>query len=295
MTSRTALDEVLRGSARVRVTNGGRSSEDVLLEVAEQAAVRQLRQALAVEQVTGEECMCFGDLAFEFFDCHGRPTAFVRFHHARSLSWSGWDGDALLRDGGAVLRWLAERGIEGLLEQEAHRQRERHESELAEQRWRHAAPEAVHDLLDGAVAASKSDGILRDGVCELVARHLEEAFSDPVERAGATLAWFGSGTGRCSGFPVHEALPEPALTETPIANIIQALHTYPTDAHIVAGAVRHLCGWQAREHQAADIAKLPAELRARLLTAARESGDDDKRNRAERWLGEAARPARRSR
>ncbi|MBQ0896987.1 hypothetical protein KBX37_28520 [Micromonospora sp. U56] len=289
MISEAALDEVLRSAARVRVTDGGVSGvrvlgEDVLLEVAEPAAVRQLIRALAVEQTTDGYCMCHGDLAFEFFDRSGRLTAAVGFHHANYLRWSGWDGDAMLRDGGAVLRWLAEQGVEGPLVQEEQRQWERHEQRLAEQRWRAAAPASVRDLLDVAVDAGSTDGLLPEGIHRLVAQRVEEAIPDPVERAGVMLAWYGSGTGRCSGFPVHEGLPEPALAETPIAHLVRALQAYPTDARIDAGAVRHLCGWKTRKHQARDIAKVPAELRVRLLTAARESGDDDKRRRAERWL-----------
>ncbi|MGN9811476.1 hypothetical protein ACTMSW_19230 [Micromonospora sp. BQ11] len=288
MTSEATLGEVLRSAARVRVTNGGVSGiwvlgEDVLLEVAEPVAVRRLVQALAVTQTTDGYCMCHGDLAFEFFDRSGRLTAAVGFHHAHYLRWSGWDGDARLRDGGAVLRWLAEHGIENPLVQEEQRQRERHERRLAEQRWRAAAPAAVHDLLDVAVAAGSADGLLPEGIHRLVARRLEEAIPDPVERAGVTLAWYGSGTGRCTGFPVHEALPAPALVETPIAHLIRAMQTYPTEAHIDAGAVRHLCGWKARTHQARDIAKVPAELRMRLLVAVRSQATTT--NAAERSNG----------
>jgi hypothetical protein len=222
--------------------------------------------------------MCHGDLAFEFFDSSGRLTAVVGFHHANHLRWSGWDGDA-------PLRWLAEQGVEGPLVQEEQRQWETRELWLAEQRWRAAAPAAVHDLLDTAVAAGRADGLLPEGIHQLIVQRLEAAIPDPVERVSALLAWYGSGTGRLTGFPVYEALPEPELAETPIARLVQALYAYPGDARIDAGAVRHLCGWKARKHQARDVAKVPAELRARLLTAARESGDDDKRHRAQRWLG----------
>jgi hypothetical protein len=112
---------------------------------------------------------------------------------------------------------------------------------------------------------------------------------DPVQRAAALLSWYGSGSGRCSGFPLHEALPEAALAEIPIAHLLAALDVAPADARIDAGAVRHLCGWKSRRHQAADIAALPDDVRERLLAVARRSGDDDKRRRAERWLGDERR------
>ncbi|MEV6598508.1 hypothetical protein AB0M36_16770 [Actinoplanes sp. NPDC051346] len=177
MTSMESLDQVLREVARVRVTEGGASEdrvlgEHILLDTADPAALRLLRGALAVEQTTDGHCMCLGDLAFEFFDSSDRRAAVVGFHHGVSLRWPGWDGDALLRDGGQV-------------------------------------------------------------------------------------------------------------------------KSFPTDARIDAGAVRHLCGWKSRPHQARDIGRLPIELRERLLAAAHESGDDDKRHRAQRWLSSPAKPRRR--
>jgi hypothetical protein len=293
MTSVHALDRALRETARVRVTEGGVSEDRVLgdrvlLDVADPVAVRLLRDALAVERTTDGHCMCLGDLAFEFFDGSDRRITVVGFHHGVSLRWPGWDGDALLRDGGQVLRWLADHGVNGPLEQEQRRRAARHEAQLDEERWKAAAPVAVRDLLDPAVTAAHTDGLLPQSTYSVVAQRLAQAIPDPVERAAALLVWYGSGTGRCSGYPVHEALPAPALAETPISHLIDALRSFPADARIDAGAVRHLCGWQSRPEQARDVGRLPIDLRERLLAAAQESGDDDKRHRAERWLGSPA-------
>lgn len=284
---------MLRDTVRVRVTDGGACDgrvlgRRVLLEVCERAAVRQLLDAFAVAEVTEASCMCHGDLAFELFDGRERLTAVVGFHQPGRLRWSGWDGDARLRDGGAVLRWLADRGVDGPLARERERQRHHHELDLAERRWRVAAPAAVCDVLDAAIAATRTDGILPEGMHRLVAGRLRAAIADPLERAAVTLAWYGSGTGRCSGFPIYEALPASALAETPIADLVQALQANLTDARVVAGALRHLCGWKTRRHQAGDIAEIPPALRLRLLAAAGESGDADMRERAQRWLGAAS-------
>ncbi|WP_131803431.1 MULTISPECIES: hypothetical protein [Pseudofrankia] len=256
-----------------------------MLDMADPAALRLLRGALAVDQTTDGYCMCAGELAFEFFDGSGWRIAVVGFHHGASLRWQGWDGDVRLRDGGRVLHWLADHGVVDPLARAAKRQRARQEAQLAQERWKTAAPAAVRDLVDLAVAASGSSGVLPRSVCSLVGRRLAEAIPDRVERAAALLIWYGSGTGRCSGYPVHEALPASALSDTPIGDLVEALQLFPTDARIVAGAVRHLCSWKSRTHQARDITRLSPELRARLLAVACESGDDDKHRRAERWLG----------
>jgi hypothetical protein len=280
MTPGETLDEVLREAARVRVAKPG--TGDVLLEVTDPAALCQLRDALAVAETTDGYCMCHGDLTFAFFTPDGQPSAVVGFHHASSLRWSGWDGDALLRDGDRVLHWLAAQGLD---DPPAVRRAELPEQES----WLAAAPPAVRDLLDLAVAATTGGGVLPPGVPALIIRRLAEAVPDPVARAAALLSWYGSGSGRCSGYPLHEALPEPALAEIPLAHLLAVLDAAPADARIDAGAVRHLCGWQSRRHQAADIAALPGDVRERLLAVARESGDDDKRRRAERWLGDERR------
>lgn len=109
MTGIDALDTVLRQATRVRV----RAGDDVVLDVDDPGGLAGLRAALAVVEVSDSRCMCWGDVAFEFAGAGGRRIAVVRFHHAVTLRWSGWDGDAVLHDGRAAVRWLAERGVTG--------------------------------------------------------------------------------------------------------------------------------------------------------------------------------------
>ncbi|MFF9819276.1 hypothetical protein [Streptomyces sp. NPDC014006] len=99
-----------------------------------------------------------------------------------------------------------------------------------------------------------------------------------MERVLALLNWYGSGSGRCSGYPVHEGVPGELLGRMPIAD------PRAEERHD-AGAVRHLVGWKTRPRQKRDVARLPEPLRARLLAHARRCGDSDKQVRAERWLG----------
>lgn len=108
--------------------------------------------------------------------------------------------------------------------------------------------------------------------------------SDPVERVLALLDWYGSGSGRCSGYPVHEGVPGELLGRVPIADLIAALADPRAEERHDAGAVRHLVGWKTRPRQKRDVAGLPEPLRDRLLAHARRSGDSDKQGRAERWL-----------
>jgi hypothetical protein len=114
-------------------------------------------------------------------------------------------------------------------------QAERDAEQRARERWVAAAPDAVRDLLDLALAAPR----LPAGVHDLVARRLAEAFPDPADRAAALLRWYGAGPGR--DLP-YEALPAVALAAVPVADLARALRADP----LGAGAV------------------LPAEVRTRL-------------------------------
>ncbi|MEE1819718.1 hypothetical protein PUR59_32450 [Streptomyces sp. SP18ES09] len=101
-----------------------------------------------------------------------------------------------------------------------------------------------------------------------------------MERTPALLHWYGSGSGRHFGHPLHEDVPGQLLGAAPIADL-----TDPRagDRHD-AGAVRHLADGKTRPDQKRDIARLPEPLRARLLAHTRRCADPDEQRRAERWL-----------
>ncbi|MBU2664657.1 hypothetical protein KOI35_14230 [Actinoplanes bogorensis] len=258
------LDEVLRPAVRVRVTDRGPSGP-LVLEVTDAAAIGRLRAALTTTGSTGAYCACHGDLGFDFLDADDRSLAVVGFHHAVTLRWSGWeDGDARLRDGRAVLHWLADQGLPEPLAQEERRRHERSEAQRVEQSWIAAAPPVVRDLAEVAANASHTNGVIPPDLYDRLRERLTAAFPGPLERTGVLLAWYGAGTGRLSGYPVHEAAPAPLLAETPIARIVETLLTHPDDDAIAAGAIRHLRHWKSRPHLKRDLATIPEALRARL-------------------------------
>ncbi|WP_203835578.1 hypothetical protein [Winogradskya humida] len=261
MTTLDALDEVLRSAVEVRVTDNFDGEE--VVRTRDREVLRTLREALAVGSFTDFVCMCHGEFRLGFSDAGGRSIAHVALHDGTSLDWQGWGGQATLADRTLIERWLAAQGADG----PARRQRAAEESRRALDDWRAAAPPALH------------------GTHGSLAERLTAAYPDPVERAAVVLAWHGSGTGRCTDFPAHEATPEPILAAMPVAHLIRALQAHPGDARMHSGAVRHLCGFKTRPNQTRDIGKLPREVRQRLLASARASGDEDKRDRAERMLG----------
>ncbi|MGW3983472.1 hypothetical protein [Streptomyces mirabilis] len=153
-----------------------------------------------------------------------------------------------------------------------------------EAHWRAAMPTTLDDLSVQILSLSQTgESASLDLLTELKVQ-LELAFPDLITRTLTLLAWCGAGSGRCSGYPLHEEVPGLLLKEIPITEIVASLQDPRADSRHYAGAVRHLVGWKSRPRQRKDIDALPEPMKVRLLQQARASGDQDKQSRAERWL-----------
>ncbi|MFB8085752.1 hypothetical protein [Streptomyces sp. NPDC055992] len=286
MDGTTALDGVLHRVYAVHASpvHGSEADGEIRVDFADPAEWAAFRAAVAVESLPGFDCMCGGDVRFEMLDRRGERLAVVFLHHGETLRWERWDGDAVLRDGRLLLDWLAGHGMTGpLREFEADRQRAAERSE-EERGWLAAMPAGLEETADRILALSRTGGRPSPELLSELTDRLRSAFPDPVQRVLALLDWYGSGSGRCSGYPVHEGVPGELLGSVAIADLLAALADPRAEERHDSGAVRHLVGWKTRPDQKRDVAGLPEPLRARLLALARRSGDTDKRGRAERWL-----------
>lgn len=285
MDGTTALDNVLQQAHMVQVGSVGGFGVDgeIRVDLSDPAESARLRTAMAVESLPGFHCMCLGDVRFEVLDRDGGRLAVVVLHHGATLRWGQWESDAVLADGRLLLAWLDEHGMPGPMQQfEADRLRAEEGAE-EERNWLAAMPAGLEGTADGILDLSHRRQTLPELLAELTDR-LQLTFPDPVERVLALLDWHGSGSGRCSGYPVHEGVPGELLGRVPIADLLAGLADLRAKEPHDAGAVRHLVGWKTRPRQKRDVAGLPEPLRARLLAHARRSGDSDKQGRAERWL-----------
>ncbi|KUJ42305.1 hypothetical protein ADL25_15425 [Streptomyces sp. NRRL F-5122] len=286
MDGTTALDSVLQQTHVVQLSSVGRFGVDgeIRVDLSDPAESARLRTAMAVESLPGVHCMCLGDVRFELSDRSGERLAVVVLHHGATLRWGQWESDAVLADGRLLLAWLAGHRMPGPMEQfEADRLRA---EERAEERrnWLAAMPAGLEGTAERILDLSRTgDRPSPELLAELTDR-LQLTFPDPVERVLALLEWYGSGSGRCSGYPVHEGVPGELLGRVPTADLLTGLVDPRAGDRHDAGAVRHLVGWKTRPRQKRDVAGLPEALRARLLAHARSSGDSDKQARAERWL-----------
>ncbi|WP_331756050.1 hypothetical protein OH791_38575 (plasmid) [Streptomyces anulatus] len=286
MDGMTDLDNVLQQAHMVRVSPVSGYGVDgfIWVDLADPAELGQLRAAIAVESLAGSRCMCLGDVRFEVFDPGGERLADVVLHHGATLRWGQWESDAVLVDGLLLLAWLDGHGMPGPMRQfvaDRHRAEER----TAEKRtWLAAIPAGLDGAADRILALSRTGGAPSPELLAELTDRLQLTFPDLSERVLALLGWYGSGSGRCSGYPVHEGVPGELLRRVPIADLLAGLADPRAGDRHDAGAVRHLVGWKTRPHQKRDVAGLPEPLRARLLAHARRSGDSDKQSRAERWL-----------
>ncbi|MFE5796242.1 hypothetical protein ACFQ8C_27195 [Streptomyces sp. NPDC056503] len=282
----TALDGVLQQAHVVQVSSvsGFGAVGEIRVDLSDPAESVQLRTAMAVESLSGVRCVCLGDVRFEVFGQDGGRLAVVVLHHGATLRWGQWGSDAVLADGRLLLAWLDRRGMPGPMQQfKADRQRAQEGAE-EERGWLAAMPAALEGTADRILGLSRTGGRPSPELLAELTDRLHLTFPDPVERVLALLGWYGSGSGRCSGYPLHESVPGELLGRVPIADLLAALADPRAEERHDAGAVRHLVGWKTRPRQKRDIASLPEPLRARLLAHARRSGDPDKQGRAERWL-----------
>ncbi|MEW1551822.1 hypothetical protein [Streptomyces tsukubensis] len=281
----TALDRVLQQAHVVRVSSVIESEAvaETRVDLSDPAESARLRTAMAVESL-GFQCMCLGDVRFEVFDRSGGRIAVVVLHHGVTLRWEQWENDAVLTDGRLLVVWLDRHGMPGPLQQfEADRLRAE-EGAAEERNWLAAMPAGLEGTADRILALSRTGRMPSPELLTELTDRLQLTLPDPVERALALLDWYGSGSGRCSEYPLHEQVPGELLGTVPITDLLAALTDPRAEERHDAGAVRHLVGWRTRPHQKQDIAGLPEPLRARLLAHARRSGDSDKQGRAEQWL-----------
>lgn len=276
--SQQTLDTMLDQVTRVRVLddgmiNGKAIGSAVLLECDDPPSLQLLQSCLAIVEDPSSfgHCMCLGDTAIECYRDQDL-LATLGLHHGRSIHWDIWKHDTQLRDGRALLTWLADRGVAGPLEAYTEQQQRAAEAREAAQRWYEAMP----DCLQPFWPQMQDDTVNLEPL-----RHaLRAAYPDQVICASVLFAWFGSGAGPWSGFPMYERVAEQLLLEFPTDMLLDALaHHAPTTKHI-DGAARYFAGWDFRTQKPNDLQRLPVEVKQRLLMHSVDSPDSAKVQRA---------------
>ncbi len=302
--TQAVFDSLLSRVERVRVLEGGMANgrplgSTVLLDIAGEPDLTELKQALEILDGPGGHCMCYGEPSLELLSWRSEPLAVLGIHHGRSVRWAAWKDDAELVDGRRLLDWLAQRGVTGPLSEFLEGQRSEEQGRIDWQRWVAAMPDCLKHLSKDVwqYVAKTSD-------LTPVQESLAAAYPEQRARILALFRWFGNGAGPWTGFPVYEQLAEQILLQSPVEELVDALQDGQLSEDQVEGAARFFAGWafanraSGEEVQLPSIltysklaaflpdrsgepAPIPEALRRQLLAHCRGSSDEDKRRRAE--------------
>jgi len=273
--TQASLDRALAGATRVRIAQVEELGGGELLLVQDAERIQELVRLLSIVSPTERfHCLCPGDQVLEF-SREKRRLAAVTLHHGRSIRWNdAWDSDALLADGPALLRWLADRGASGPLNAWEEDQGRAERDLLAWESWQREAPPALVPLLPDL------SSLINPEVPPPELLHAEEilrsAYANEGDAIVALLDWFGSGAGTWSGFPSYEGVAEALLLRYPTEAIVQALGKEPLTPARAEGASRVFASWWFARMRPNEAAALPEELALSLREHAERTGDQDK-------------------
>jgi hypothetical protein len=251
----------------------------VLFESSDRRDLDELKEAIRVERPTQfMHCECDGTPAI-FLYAKGRKIGQITNHHGKLIRCNLWDSDAILMDTEAFLQWFDARNIPGPRKENPGELQRDKNWRVHEQKWTDAMPRALKPYWPE----------MRQGYILVVTplqSDLAIEMGDKDARILALLAWFGSGAGPWSGFPLYEYVAEKMLLDYTTADLLVAIERKQLDVRQTEGAARLFGGQTFSLQRPDDLRLLPAELKARLLKHTLESSDQDKRSRAQQAFGE---------
>lgn len=282
--SQSTLDALLNQVNRVRVLDDGTMDgkaigSTVLLECSDTPSIAMLHTCLAIveDARTFGHCMCLGDNAIECYRDQ-ELIATIGLHHGHSIRWDVWKHDAQLRDGQALLKWLADRGVSSPLQAYQAQQQRAEEARQATKRWHEAMPTCLHPYWPQMQDFQVDLEPLRHG--------LLISYPDHMSCVRALFGWFGSGKGPWSGFPMYEQVAEQLLLGFPTDELVEALREHTITPAQLEGAARYFAGWEFHKHKPNDIQQIPADLKQHLLRHSLTSSNNDKVQRAQKAFGQ---------
>jgi hypothetical protein len=238
--------------------------------------IAEFNKALTVvvpSREDGFHCMCLGSPAIRLYRGE-TELALISNHHGLSVRSSLWTSDAMLKDTEKWLRWFDARKLPGPrkeVEDMATRAKER---EASYARWLGAMPKPLRPFWDRAIEDELNPKL------EPLRSALTKEIPDTRQRALALFAWFGSGKGPWSGYPVYETVAEELLLDLSTSDLVTAISAKGVTQTQLEGAARLFAGWNFLKRRPDDKEKLPEPLKRMLLEHSLKSTDADKQSRA---------------
>lgn len=249
----------------------------------EPAEVDQLRRLLAAHP-SGAVCGCFGSAAISLEG--GAASAVLSVHHGVAVRWPrARCGDLELENGRELAEWLAARGVADVRDEMDESARTRARAKAEQEAWVAAMPASLLTYRDAMLNVSRTGVSPPPELLRQLSLALTGAEGDAERRIRALLRWHASGSGRCSGYPVHEGLPQELLLAEPPGALLAVVSADDLTAAETAGAARLVASWAARRRSEFD--SLPPAAWDRLTAAVADGDDNDKRDRLARRRAEA--------
>lgn len=240
--------------------------------------VGQLRRLLAAHP-SDLHCMCIGTASISL---EGGPApAGLSVHHGVSVRWrDATSGDFFLERGRELAEWLAVRGVADVRDQMDESERKQVRAEAEERSWVAAMPESLLKHRETILSLGRTGAFPSPALLHQLSQAFTDAESDHERRIRALLRWHASGSGRCSGYPVHECVPEELLLAEAPGSLLDVVSAPGLTAAETAGAARLVASLATRRRSEFD--GLPPAAWDRLSAAVAEGDDQDKRDRLAR-------------
>jgi hypothetical protein len=191
--------------------------------------------------------------------------------------FSQWSSDAQITNPEPLFKWLDSRGITNPRKEFELERAQEEKSRADEERWMKAMPSSIAQVWPNF----HHDEIYHGDLRPLEAAVAKE-FPDKRARILRLMAWYGSGAGPWSGFPVYEVVPEQMLLKYSTQELVDAVASAALNEQEIEGAARLFGGWDFNKMHPEDSALLPADLKRKLLEHSLKSTDEDKLARAKR-------------
>ncbi|WP_029631821.1 hypothetical protein [Zavarzinella formosa] len=225
----------------------------------------------------GWRCSCYGTPAVALYE-KGKQIGLITNHHGVFVRCNLWASDAALTDSEPLLKWFDDRKIPGPRKEFDLDVKLRKQADADKKRWLAAMPPSLKPHWEAATRSFTPD-------LEPMQKALAEQVKDKKARILALAAWFGSGAGPWSGYPVYESVAGKLLLGYSTAELLEAVKGRDLSKPEMEGVARLFGGWDFSQQRPDDLALVPAELKAKLLKHSMETDDEDKRGRARRSFG----------
>lgn len=263
---------------------GGEAAPSILYSSVNPQDILELKQSIIMEPPREWfRCACYPSMDITL-SRRGEEIGVISVFEELTIGFSRWSGDVRLADRDKFLRWFDVRGITGPRRAIENQQTRERADQIAADRWLEAMPSDLRTLWPQVLKDPQWWSIPPEAVrasARVLKPALANEYPDVNQRIRSLFGWFGSGSGKWSGYYAYEDVPSHMLLEYSASELISALREKSLTDSESEGAARFFVGYTpgALFRLTGDttlIAHLPDELKNALLEHVAKTGDLDK-------------------